>query len=96
MNRDVGALEDAFAPRLSRNLVKHRDGLAAQGQQGWSLKTLKRGRECSGRFLGVGGADDIEIGNHAKTGDGFHGLMGRTVLPHPDRVIRVDVDDGEA
>src|SRR5690606_19685063 len=92
---DVGAFEHALAAGLDRDVVEDRHGLAREGEQGRAVGALHGGGEGAGGFLGIAGADDIEVGNDAQTGDSFNGLVGGAVLTDTDGVVGVDVGDGQ-
>jgi len=44
-------------------------------------------------FVGVARSDHQEPGNRAQRRNLLDGLMGRSILAHPDRVMRENVDD---
>ena len=44
-----------------------------------------------GGFLGIGGADDVEVRDDAETADSFHRLVGGAACTDADAVVREDV-----
>ena len=52
---------------------------------------LKRGGEGAGGFLGIGGADHVEIRDHAQAADGLDRLVRRAVFADADGVVGEDV-----
>ena len=50
---------------------------------------------ATGRFLGIGRTDHVEVGDESKSAGRLHGLVGRAILPYPDRVVGPYVKDGQ-
>ena len=80
---------------MRRNLVEHRHLLARERQQRRAVAPLQRRGERAGGFLGIAGADHVEIRNHPQRRDRLDRLVRRAVLAHADGVVREDVDDGQ-
>ena len=76
-------------------LKQDRQLLAREGQAGGSLATLQRDAPCGCRLVGIGGAEDNQIGDGAQRGQMLDRLVGRPILPQPDRVVGPHVDHGQ-
>ena len=80
--QNVTALEGVFAAVF---ILRQR--LAGKHERG-RLAALERGYPRSRRFLAVRGTIYFHAGDRAEHKEMFHGLMGRAVLAHADRVVR--------
>jgi len=94
-DEDVAAMEDALASGFWGGLIEHGDGLATEGEESGAVGAEESGGESAGGFFGIGGADDIEIGDDAEATDGFDGLMSGAVFADADGVVGEDINDGE-
>lgn len=92
----VAAFEDAGSAFGHGNLVEVGDALTGEDEARGTVRTLNGGDEGGSSFLGVGGADDVEVGNDSKTADSLDGLVGGTVLANAYGVVRPDVENGQA
>ena len=95
-NEDVSALEDALPSGFWGGLIEHGNGLATEGEESGAVGAEESGGESAGGFFGIGGADDIEIGDDAEAADGFDGLMSGAVFADADGVVGEDINYREA
>jgi hypothetical protein len=93
---DVAAFQRAVAagrPRVS-SLMMGRSWRVRMSSVGPSVRRMAAMKGAGG-FLGIAGADDVEVRDHAQAADGFHRLVGGAVLTDADGVVGEDVGDGQ-
>src|SRR5690606_28934633 len=70
--------------------------LASQGQGGWGLAGFEGELPAFGRLGGVRRAEDEMVWDGAEGREMLYGLMGRSVLAEPDRIMRHHEDRADA
>ena len=85
-------MDDAGAAGDGGAVGAHRDALARQHEGGRSVVADGRLPRRDG-LVGVGRADDLQVGDGPQRGDVLDGLVGRPVLADPDGVVAEDEHD---
>ena len=88
----VAALARSLRCRVLR-AVDDRHVLAGQHEGDGLVASVHRHAPGLGGLVGIGGADHVEAGNGAKARELLDGLVGRTVLAKPDRVVGENMDN---
>lgn len=92
---DVSASASAFAAGGDVELLLGHDLLARKDEGGRSVGAEEGRGPSAGDFLGVSGANDVEVWNHAQATDGLDRLVSGAVFTDTNGVVGEDIDDGE-